>query len=498
MNHTIVKTRHGEVEGFYEDGLFKWFGIPYAAPPVGELRFKRAVECEDWDTPRECRRMADAPIQMAAGRFADFAGTDRAQSEDCLYLNIWSPEGARNAPVMIYIFGGGHHAGDAGMPQYDMSEFAKDGIVGVSFNYRLGVLGFYDFSSLDPAFESNCGMSDIIMAVRWVRDNIDAFGGDPDRITVCGESAGATEVLALLGAPAVKGCFNRAIMMSPLPGNITNDRMQAMNRDKYFKLMEMKPEDVSALRTMEASRLKKGCCDAFTAQDSEYPGILPSGPVIDDLIPHHPIEIMKRGGTKGIKCLFGTCKNEGGLFWYLKMCLMSWEDVDNMLALNGLGHKVRQFHQIYGHLGEKKAVQAVNRDRMFWADTIRAAIAHSAGGGLTYMYRFDYETPITKVLGIGSVHGMDIWPVFGNTEGNGALCYRGDMKRAAYRRLTEQMHKAFVEFMRTGRPGVDGEVWDPFTETIQATMHFCRKTHQTIERLNPEIFELWKDIRLYV
>ena len=140
MESTIVKTEYGRVEGFYDDGLFKWFGIPYAEPPVEELRFKRAKKCRPWEEIRTCRQMAPAPIQMTGGRFAEFTGTDRPESEDCLYLNIWSFEGARNAPVMIYIYGGAHHGGDAGAPEYDLSAFARDGIVGVSFNYRLGVL----------------------------------------------------------------------------------------------------------------------------------------------------------------------------------------------------------------------------------------------------------------------------------------------------------------------------------------------------------------------
>ena len=439
--------------------------------------------------------MGPAPIQMAGGKFAQSAGTVRPQSEDCLYLNVWSFDGARNAPVFIYIFGGGHHAGDAATPDFDLSAFARHGIVAVSFNYRLGALGFYDFTTWGSEFESNCGFSDCIAAVKWVHENIAAFGGDPDRVTVCGESAGGTTVMALLAAPSVKGCFKRAIVMSGLGSNITNDKTQAIHREQFRERLGIK--DGHELFTMPAEEIKKGCAPMFTVPDTEHPGILPPGPIIDDLIPRHPVEAARRGEFANVYCIFGTCRDEGALFWLMRLCPMSREEVEIMFRVNGYGHLIPALRHVYGSMGEKQAVRAVNRDRMFWADTMKLAIEQSRHSESVYMYSFEYETPLSRILGLGATHSMDVCPALGSFGGSYSTLY-GDGRSRSYRNLTRQLHGAFVDFIRTGRPGVDGEHWDPFRDYVQAVMHFSRKTHQTIERPSPEVYDLWKDIRLYM
>ena len=203
----IVQTAYGKVEGFVDDGVRKWLGVPFAKPPVGDLRFRRAQQPDRWAGIRACTKFAPTAIQFAAP--PDAPMSQEASSEDCLYANIWAPgvgeaEQGSKLPVFIWIHGGAYHAGSTRNPGYDLTAFARDGIVGVSLAYRLGPLGFYRFDELSDRFDSNCGFSDIVAGIRWVHENIAAFGGDPDNITVCGESAGATMVFCALASPACR------------------------------------------------------------------------------------------------------------------------------------------------------------------------------------------------------------------------------------------------------------------------------------------------------
>ncbi len=496
-----IETTSGVVSGVAGDSegrYLKWLGIPYAEPPIGELRFKRARPFEKREGIIRCDSHKASPVQMSGGRFGALMNVGPNQSEDCLTLNVWSFKGAIKAPVFVYIFGGSHHAGDSASKDLQLDAFSHEGIVAVSFNYRLGVLGFYDFSMLDPSFESNCGISDMIMALKWVHENIAVFGGDPERVTLCGESAGGTAVAALMASPRARGYFHRAILMSAVLSNITTDRLQAIYREKYFATLGLDQGEVKKLREMDVSELKKGCEVIFTGNDTEYPGIVTPGPVIDDLIPHKPLTAFEKGEMGDIACIFGTCGDEGALFWFLRLCCMSWEDVEGMLRVTGYAHKRRDFHRIYDALGEKKAVRAVNRDRLFWADTMKMAIAQSKHNDHTYVYRFEYETPLSRILRWGSTHTMDICPALGTKEGPYSIMYRRDMKSRRYKKMSSAFHGAFLDFIRTGRPSAGEEKWENFRPAIQSVMHFGNRIYQTFERPEPEIFELFSDMELYV
>ena len=209
---TLAATQYGEVQGFAAAGVKTWLGIPYAAPPVGELRFRRNQPPIPWQGVKKCVAFGNKPIQ-----YMNMFGLERSRvpaSEDCLYLNVWAPlNAAKDArlPVFVWIYGGAYHMGEGSDPMYDGASFARDGVVFVNFNYRVGPLGFYDFSMYDKRFESNCGVSDQIAALRWVRDNIAAFGGDPNNVTIAGESAGGTGVYNMLASPAAKGASRAAV-----------------------------------------------------------------------------------------------------------------------------------------------------------------------------------------------------------------------------------------------------------------------------------------------
>lgn len=491
MENPIVNTTYGAIAGVEEEHCFHWFGIPYAKAPVRELRFKRAVPHPGWKSLRVCDKMGPKPIQMAGGKFAQLTASDTPESEDCLSLNVWAPKDAQNRPVFVWIYGGGAHTGEASAPEYNLGKFASEDMVAVSFNYRLGVLGFYDFSQYSPEFDSNCGISDMLLALKWVHDNIAAFGGNPDRVTIAGESAGATAVMALMAAPEGRKYFHQAIMMSGIASNITGACTQTINRDRFLKKLNMTMEQIGQLKDMSIADLKVGCSQFFEGEKHAHPGIMVSGPVIDDLVPKTFIQAILDGDTKEIACLFGTCKNEGGLFQYMNLCPETWEEIEQMLTINGYADRIPQFHDVYDKLEPKKVIAEINKDRMFWADTMKCALAQSAYQK-TYLYRFEFATPISKVLKLGATHTMDICPALDTYEGNMATLYKGVFKRSL-RKLHGAMHDAFTSFVKTGSPQ-----WMPFDKEDYTTMVFGRKNHQEQKQFDLVRYTLWQDISLYL
>ncbi|MCV2503275.1 MAG: carboxylesterase family protein, partial [Neisseriaceae bacterium] len=210
----IVETNYGKVEGEVTGNLIQWLGVPFAKPPIDELRFKRAQECDKWEGIKSCRSFKRKPIQ-----FIDFILTKIPESEDCLHLNIIrSNNNQQKLPVFVWIYGGNFIFGENSDSHYDGSLFAQDGVLFVSINYRLGALGYFDFSIYDNQnFDSNGGFSDQVMALKWIKENIEYFGGDPDNITLAGESAGAISISHLMVAPSTQNLFQKAILQSCLP-----------------------------------------------------------------------------------------------------------------------------------------------------------------------------------------------------------------------------------------------------------------------------------------
>ncbi len=233
MSELVVETASGKVRGLRKDGVAQWRGIPYAAPPLGALRFLPPRPVAPWAGERDATRFGPIAEQPRDPGTAMLSGYSEkvAMSEDCLVLNVYSPaaDGARR-PVLVWIHGGAFVMGSGSQPLYDGSSFAaRHDLVVVTLNYRLGVLGLLYLGELagEPYREGNVALLDQIAALRWVRENIAAFGGDAARVTVMGESAGATAIAHLLGMPAARGLFDRAILQSGAPGLMPMSRADA-------------------------------------------------------------------------------------------------------------------------------------------------------------------------------------------------------------------------------------------------------------------------------
>ncbi len=490
-----VKTNKGIIEGFNDGRLRKWFGIPFAKPPVGALRFKRAAECDPWEGVKDCKTMGPSPLQFGVGMMEKITKSSTAKSEDCLYANVWAPADAENCPVFVWIYGGANHTGEAAVPEYDLSSFAANGIVGVSFNYRLGPLGFYNFHELEPDFDSNCAVSDMIAAMKWVHENIAGFGGDPDNVTICGESAGGTAVYSLLASPAAKGYFQKAIAMSGLAGNVTTQLTHDLNNKLFFDAIGLDKTNAAKLRDLSYDTLLKGAQAVMGKSNDYHQGIFITGPVIDDLIPDYPWEMLAKGNAAGVKCLIGTCKNEGSLFTMMKLVPMNWADIESCLKNNDMEGMLGRFKEVYSGMKEKTAAQAWATDRMFWADAMRCALAQSRYADV-YSYRFDFAPFMGKVMGIGATHTMDVGPGLNTYDGSGNALYKLTPKKKI-KDIHDKLHGSFVAFAKTGSPeGAAGLPWKPFTAEKRMTMLIDSRCSM-IEDSNRSRYDLWEPIQLY-
>src|SRR4051812_15242892 len=328
---TIAETRSGKIEGVEHDGVLVFRGIPFAAPPVGPRRFRPPVREDAWDGVRDATKFspesaqADLPVSRLLG------STGAGSSEDGLYLNVWTPacDDARR-PVMVWIHGGAYVFGSGAVPWYDGTRFVEHGdVVVVTINYRLGPLGFLHLADLfgaDLAGSGNAGILDQVAALEWVRDSIAGFGGDPDNVTIFGESAGANSVGTLLAVPPARGLFRRAIAQSGAGAWVSTRERATLVATRTLDRLAVRPSTIEELQALPLKEL-------FAAQpdlsDEQKTGVatLPWQPVIDDVALHQlPIDAVAAGSAAGVHLLTGSNEHEMTLFSVLDATLGELDD----------------------------------------------------------------------------------------------------------------------------------------------------------------------------
>ena len=484
----IVKTKYGEVEGFREGGLTKWFGVPFAKPPIGELRFKRAVECEMWTGVKSCKTHGNRPIQ-----FTKAPETGITESEDCLYLSIWRPDtNEKKLPVFVWIYGGGFSYGECSDPLYDGSSFARNDVIFVGINYRLGVLGFYDFTSYqNEMFDSNCGFSDQLTALRWIKENIEAFGGDSNNITIAGESAGATSVCHMMASSHSNNLFNKAISQSALPDCLHNKSSAKRNMDIFLNQMNMSKDEVIKLKHMDVSEMKAAAKYVLDNSCLIYPGIFQPGPVIDDLIPESSVSACEKGAARDVKLIIGTNHDEGSVFINMKWFPYNWKMAEKMLELNNCKHKITDLKKLYSDCGElSNQMNLLAKDRAFLIDAMKTANGQSKHNDV-WMYRFDYAPPYLKSRGLNAMHSVEI-PIALNTISG---LWNGTEKEIE-KRLRSEMHSAWINFAKYGNPENNHICkWNNYDEDKGTTLIFDEITY-ALDNPEKENFNIWKNIEL--
>lgn len=491
MEQYIIETKKGKVKGYERDGLIEYLGIPFAKPPVGPLRFKRAQEMDPWMDVLDAKAYGPESIQFDEGQFKG--------SEDCLTLNVQRPVEGENLPVLVWIHGGGYNTGAASCPLTDGRSFAEHGIVYVSVQYRLNVLGFYDFTTYPGCedFDSNCGLSDQIMALTWVHENIKAFGGNPENVTIMGESAGGASVINMLAVPAVKGMFQKAIAQSGLPNCVMTHEMARENIDLFIEGMGWTEEDLPKLRTIEPFALLEG--NGYVAKMHQYknPGMFLPGPIQDDLLPVRPIDAIRNGSAKDVKLMIGTNLHEGTMFVREKDTNFpnSWEMVEEMFEKNGQKEHFEEIKEYYTTTGKEGLDLFVDfaTDYAFQMPALKVAEAQKAYNSV-WMYRYEFVSKSGEASGMKASHAFDMPCMFADKEfGFSKFLFDGE-DEAVVDQMIENMHTPWVRFVLEDEP--DKENWPKYEGYKSQIRIFDRQT-KTVDLDRSQLMSVWDDMRFY-
>ncbi|MDF2825869.1 MAG: carboxylesterase, partial [Mycobacterium sp.] len=403
--HTVRATiSSGVVEGFTRDGVNRWRAIPYARPPVGPLRLRAPQPPQPWRGVRYCHGFANCAPQQ---RKYTLTGLGRYQTmgEDCLTLNVVAPQKPSDEPlpVMVFVHGGGYILGSSATPIYDGVNLARRGCVYVSVNYRLGALGCVDLSSLSTPelpIDSNLFLRDLVLALQWVRDNVAVFGGDPDRVTIFGESAGAHAVATLLAVPAAKGLFHQVISESPAAGMASSTEQAAAIADRFVTILGADRDDAArVLHTAPAADLVNATDELLAAGTEEMFGAFPVGPTYGaDYLPVEPLEAMRTGRAQRVPLIVGTNADEGRLFTrFLKLLPTTEPMIEALLAEAGPEVRAR-ITAAYPDYPRPDACVRLGGDFAFGTAAWDIAEAHSTHAP-TYLYRYDYAPRTLKWSG---------------------------------------------------------------------------------------------------
>ncbi|MER5808368.1 carboxylesterase family protein [Streptomyces sp. NPDC002033] len=443
-------TRHGTVEGRWGAGGTAVFrGVSYAAPPVGALAFAAPAPPAAWDGVRDAGAFGPtAPKVPYPEPFAALLPDPEIPGEDCLTVNVWTPDPSRGArlPVMVWLHGGAHTRGSSAVPVYDGSAFARDGVVLVSVNFRLGVLGY----GLFPDAPANRGLLDQIAALEWVRDNIEAFGGDPARVTVFGESAGAISTGALLAAPRAAGLFARAVLQSGAPEALPREKVRAMVR-RMASLLKV-PATAAAFRAAGLPALL-AAQEAVLRRSSPVLGGPAFGLVTDPAtLPGDP---LAAAAASDLPLLLGWTAQEHRL-WLAPTGASRLLDRLGPLAVT-LGRlrsgkdraAVRALRATVPAAGPADLAGALLTDRLL-RDPLRR-LAGPGRPGPSHLYEFAWPS---GVPGLGACHALELGFVFDTLGAAESAWLAGPDAPQA---LADEMHAAWVGFAVSGDPG-----WEPW------------------------------------
>ncbi|RJO79979.1 carboxylesterase/lipase family protein [Nocardia panacis] len=478
----VVRTKYGRVRGAWEGKVAVWRSIPYAAPPAGPLRFRPPEPPAEWDGIRDCLEFGQiAPQTMGAMVPLDSA---LRMGEDCLWLNIWSPEAPADGeprPVLVWLHGGAYCLGTAAQGIYDGRALAEAGeVVVVTVNYRLGALGFLDLSSLGADFTPNLGLRDQIAALSWVRDNIAAFGGDPGNVTLFGESSGGGCVTTLLTSPHAAGLFHRAIAQSPPATTVFGPERAAGVAQRFLELMELPAQRAEDLLTCPIDRIVGAAGILLDEIPAREPGRLAAAPVVDgDLVPTYPIERFQNGRSHRVPLIIGTNRDEASLFRLLRSPIMpvTPEAVTMMLRDIQANHpdlppeRIAEISSAYPDLAKTRGALAMSTDAAFRMPAIWVADAH-AQHSPTWMYRFDHATPMLRAALVGAGHATELPYVFGNfgTLNHDPTFWLGGRKPAT--EISGRMMRRWLAFAAHGVPAaLDGSKhWPPYRVETRSTL----------------------------
>lgn len=457
----VVQVESGKLKGFESEGIWKFLGIPYAAPPVGEFRWKETQPVEPWEGERECDHFGPSCPQPKIVIFK--VGET---SEDCLYLNVWTPASSpdEKLPVMVWFHGGSFFAGSGSQSMYDGMNLAGKGVVLVTVNFRLGMLGYMCHPQLSEESElgvsGNYGMLDQIAALKWVNENIENFGGDPGSVTVFGESSGAISILNLMVSPESEGLFQRAVCQSgsfydAYPMHKGNTLKEAEAMMEYYIIPRLGlgegGDDLEALRAVPAEQLIKAVTASFH-------------PVVDGwLIPDIPSILFAMGRQMKVPLLLGSNTDEGSMFVGQAGQVsgdpkVQYESYIKKVFKQNAGLALETFPLENGDV--KDAMNRIFTRMGFAASATHAASCQSKYLEQAYMYEFTRRPDYALLEMLGTFHGLEIPYVFGNFTD----MFSGIDSNQIDRSLSDTMISYWINFARIGDPNEEGlPQWPAYT-----------------------------------
>ncbi|MGB3773169.1 MAG: carboxylesterase/lipase family protein [Rhodococcus sp. (in: high G+C Gram-positive bacteria)] len=471
----VVSTPDGDVRGYGRGDTVSWKGIPFAAPPVGPLRFRAPRPPEPWEGIRDGRDFGamapqgrEGPVPMDPNIPID---------EDCLTLNVWAPtpDGVQR-PVMVWIHGGAYVLGSSAQRIYNGRNLSHLGeVVVVTVNYRVGALGWLDLSSFGSAedpFETNLGLRDQIAALTWVRDCIAAFGGDPSNVTVFGESSGGASVTTLMTSPHAEGLFHKAIAQSSPATSVYGSERARTVAERFLELVDLTPDTAHELRTMPVDKLVDAAEKLVYEIPEKVPGTLGFAPVVDgDVVPRYPVAAFQKGFSHDIPLIIGSNHDEASVFRLMKSPLMpvTSDTVSTMFDAIAADHpelspeRIAEIMSAYPDLPKSAGALALSRDAGFRMPSLWIAEAHCTRSP-TFVYRFDHATPVLRAARIGAGHATELPYVFGNfgTFPRDPTFWLGGRKAA--QQVSRRIQRRWVAFAWHGVPAaLDGSKhWAPY------------------------------------
>ncbi|WP_374009828.1 carboxylesterase/lipase family protein [Leifsonia sp. LS-T14] len=484
----VVVTAAGAVRGRDDGRVRAWRGIRYAEPPTGRLRWRGPVPAAPWVGVAEAVRFGPAAPQrpnpsvpLAPGE----PGGPR-MDEDCLFLNVVRPSAApadgRPRPVMVWLHGGAYALGASSQLVYRGDRLVVDGdVVLVTLNYRLGALGFLDLTAAGvPGAETNVALRDVLLALRWVRDNIHAFGGDPGAVTLFGQSAGAGLVTALLASPATEGLFHRAIAQSPPAGSMYGPERSGSAARRFLTHLGLGSHDGEAVRELPVEAIVDAGAAVYAEVPREHPGTLAFAPVVgDDLLSEPPLRVLSEGRGLPVPLVVGTNRDEATLFRLMRSPLLPIRRpaLERMFAAmrdeqeraggaDGIQVPSRErVRAAYANAPLSRNVR-VATDIAFRMPVLWLAAGHSTVAP-TYLYRFDFAPPLLRIAGIGAAHATDlpyVWGEFGGLPHDPSFLLGG---RRAAAEVSARMRARWTAFAHGEAPG---EGWAGYDRGERSTL----------------------------
>nr|WP_320025623.1 carboxylesterase family protein [uncultured Acetobacterium sp.] len=473
----------GSVQGQFRKGVSSYKGIPYALPPIGQRRFRAPESMAPWEEVRDCSKHGNTSLQMG-GITVDSPGTYHmdGKSEDCLFLNIWTPARTEvdRFPVYVFIHGGAFSSGSGSEMVYDGSRMAQEGVVVVTINYRLGALGFLATRGLrdESGTAGNYGLLDQIQALHWIQENISAFGGDPDQVTIGGQSAGAYSVTALLLSPLAKRLFHQAVIESGSIFSISafsvlnrGDMEKTLDNGKLFCDLygiEDSQAGLKALRDLPGDIF--AALSMIKSDQSTVPNAFSFWPVFDGVVlPEDPVKALKNGDVNKVRILIGYNTAESSLFIKGHTNLGIYQ----MLCYHIFGPdnapKVMDHFFVDAEHSPLERAQQIYTYSAFLIGMVMMAKEYAQLGFDVYFYNFDYDPAILKIVGLNTAHGMELPFVFGNGI--------GQRRATKISNLSWVMQQSWVNFIKYGNPNFKEEykgqiIWPKFDSENKYIMVF--------------------------